>query len=94
MISQVTISVVGKDGNAKDVWFLFETDHPNLFEVNETLAEDGSLYGWRIETEPAGPGRRREVTRFECIIGTSAIVTIILPQAELLPAGSAQVVPA
>lgn len=85
MLSQVTINITRSDGTSRDVWFLFETDHDNLSDLNDELADRGSIYGTRIDTEPAGPGQRREVKRYECIIARETVVTIITPQAELLP---------
>jgi hypothetical protein len=84
MISQVTIKIT-KNGEIKDVWFLFETEHEDLFEFNEDLATDGTVYGHRIDTEYAGPGKRRETGRYECIISRETIVTVIPSQSELLP---------
>lgn len=87
MISQVTIKIT-QGGQSRDVWFLFETDHESLFDFNETLAEDGTVYGMRIESEPAGPGRRRETGRYECILARETIVSVIPAQYELMPAAA------
>ncbi len=84
MISQVTIKI-SQNGQARDIWFLFETDHHTLFDLNETLAADGTVYGSRIDSEPAGAGRRREVGRRDCILIREAIVSIIPPDVALLP---------
>ena len=84
MISQITIKVT-KNGESKDVWFLFESSHKDLFELNEALANDGTVYGQRVDTEAAGPGRRREINRYECIVSRETIVTIIPAQSRLLP---------
>lgn len=83
MLSQVTIKIA-QNGQSRDVWFLFETDHKSLFEFNETLAEDGTVYGMRIETEHAGQGKRRETGRYECILSRESIVSVIPAQYELV----------
>lgn len=83
MISQITIKI-SANGQSRDIWFLFDSDHPNLYELNETLAEDGTIYGERIESEHAGPGKRRETGRFECILHRDTIVSVIPSQYELL----------
>jgi hypothetical protein len=83
MISQVTISIT-RNGEPREVWFLFETDHRDLSEFNSDLAADGTIFGQRINTEPAGVGMRREVSRHECIITRESIVTVIPSQYELL----------
>ncbi|MBN9033667.1 MAG: hypothetical protein BGO05_05280 [Rhizobiales bacterium 63-7] len=83
MISQVTIKI-SQNGESRDVWFLFASNHPNLFELNEDLVADGTVYGHRIETEHAGPGRRRETRRYECILHRDTIVSVIPSQHELV----------
>lgn len=84
IISQVTMRVsVGKE--AREIWFLYETDHPDLYEFNEDLVADGTVYGQRIETIPAGQGQRRETGRYEFILGSDAVVNVSPPQFELLP---------
>lgn len=83
MISQITIKV-SQGGQSRDVWFLFESEHKDLFDLNETLAEDGTLYGTRIESEGAGQGRRLETNRYECIISKDSIVSVIPAQYELI----------
>lgn len=89
MLSQVTIQVPANDGKTRHVWFLFQTDHSDLFDFNEALAADGTIFGERIDTEPAGPGKRREVRRADYILGRDAVVTVSLPQDEFLPARQA-----
>lgn len=88
MISQVTV-MLQKNGEAREVWFLFETKHASLFELNETLATDGTAFGERIDTMPAGQGRRVETGRYEYILGTSAVSNISAPQFEFIPASAA-----
>lgn len=83
MISQVTIKI-SQNGQARDIWFLFESDHDSLFDFNEDLANDGTVYGMRIESENAGQGRRRETSRYECIIHRDTIVSVIPAQYELV----------
>ena len=43
----------------------------------------------RIESEHAGPGRRRETSRYECILHRDTIVSVIPAQYELV--GGAEV---
>jgi hypothetical protein len=88
MLSQVTIKLF-QNGQPKEVWFLFETEHESLFEFNEALAQDGTVYGQRVDSEPAGPGRRREISRYECILSRETIVSVIPAQATLVPASAA-----
>lgn len=83
MISQVTIKIE-QGGQTRNVWFLFESDHKSLFDFNEVLAEDGTVYGQRIESEHAGQGRRRETSRYECILHRDTIVSVIPSQYELV----------
>lgn len=83
MLSQVTITI-SQNGQSRDIWFLFLSDHKNLFELNETLVEDGTVYGMRVESEHAGQGRRRETGRYECILHRDTIVSVIPAQYELV----------
>lgn len=83
MLSQVTIKI-SQNGQSRDIWFLFDSEHQNLFDFNEALAEDGTVYGFRIESEAAGHGRRRETNRYECIIARDTIVSVIPAQYELI----------
>lgn len=84
MISQVNMKVT-KGRETREIWFLFETGHTDLYQFNEDLAEDKTVYGYRIETVDAGPGQRRETTRYEFIVGVDAVLTVSPTQVELLP---------
>lgn len=93
MISQVNMQIMAGD-KPREIWFLFETDFADLSELNDELAKNGLVYGNRIETASAGSGQRRELSRYEFILGKSAVLSIAPPRDELLPPEAAQVEPA
>jgi len=79
--TQVTIRTVHQ-GQERQSWFIFETDHDSLFDFNEALVEDGTVYGIRVETESIGnTGNRRVIRRAEFILAKDAMVTAISPPA-------------
>ena len=75
LLSQVTIKVE-VNGQPRHVWFAFESDHDDLFDLNEALVTDGTIFGRRIETERVAHGVRREVHRYDTILSKDAIVSI------------------
>lgn len=84
MLSQVTMKVTfGKE--AREVWFFLETDHESLFDLNEDLVEDGTVFGERIDSERMPDGSRRETSRYEFILHRDSVVTISEPLATLHP---------
>jgi len=84
MISQVTIKI-SHNGESRDIWFLFESEHPDLAAFADDLADDGIIYGVRIESEGTSErGRRRETSRYECILSRDAIVSVIPSRYELI----------
>jgi len=88
LLSQVTIKVE-VNGQPRHVWFTFESDHADLFELNEDLVTDGTVFGQRIETERVGQGVRREVHRYDTILSKDVIVSIAPLQFRLDPPGAA-----
>lgn len=93
MISQVNMRVAttfGEEVESREIWFLFESDHETLFELNEDLAIDGTAYGFRIDSASAGNGYRRETGRSEMILGTESLISVTLPRYDLLPVEKAE----
>jgi hypothetical protein len=82
LISQVTISVENR-GQRREVWFLFASDHADIEDLHGALVEDGSVFGYRIDTVPSGQSVRRETGRYQFVIHRDAIVTICPPQCQL-----------
>ncbi len=83
LLSQVTIKTLNQ-GQERHIWFVFESDHDNLLDLNDCLVEEGTIYGTRIETEQIAPGKRREVRRYEAVLGRDALISITPLQFELV----------
>jgi len=89
--SQVTIAIDNGGGDKSNVWFVFESDHKDLFDLSDELAADGVVHGTRIDVGPLQAGARRETGRSEIVIGVGAVLTITPLKFTLLPAGEAAV---
>lgn len=81
MYCQVTLLVPSPKGD-KTIWFVFKTPHENLKNLNHGLTMSGTVWGVRLETEPAGDGRR-VVDRYEIIVSRDAVHTISEMQSDL-----------
>lgn len=78
LLSQITITVEN-GGQRRKVWFFFESDHEDLQDLHEALVEDGSIFGRRLESEPAGNGSRRVTSEYDFIVSRDAVDTISPP---------------
>ncbi len=83
LTSQVTIKVQNGD-RQRQVWFFFESDHEDLADLNDALVEEGTVFGHRLESEPAPGGSRRITSRYDFIVSSDAVVTICPPQYEII----------
>jgi hypothetical protein len=70
-------------GQAREVWFTFETDHTSMEELHAALVRDRSIVGTRYETEKGGPGRRVVRDAFSAIITMEGLVSVMEMQDDL-----------
>ncbi len=70
----ITTTIVSKKTGA-NVWFNFETDHPDVQSVHAALVRDGSIFGDRIITADID-GQRVATARTPYILGAQAVGTI------------------
>lgn len=74
---------VMNSGQAREVWFIFETAHEDMAQVHADLVRDGSLCGIRYDTASAGHGRRVVRDSHDAIITKEGLVSIMAMQDEL-----------
>jgi hypothetical protein len=82
LLTQVTMSIEVR-GERREIWFFFESHHHDIEDLHAALVEDGSIFGQRIETEPDGPGFRRETRRYDFIVSSEAVVSVCPPMSQL-----------
>lgn len=78
--TQVTIRTLNK-GEEVQSWFIFESEHDDLYDFHECMAEDGSVCGERLETRAVdGDHKRRAIIgHSEFIVTKLSLVTALSP---------------
>jgi hypothetical protein len=86
LIAAVTVTMDDPRSGKPIWWFVEFPDVADMAELDQTLIEDGTIFGNKLKLEPIGDGRtqRRVVGREEIIIGKSAVATITPTHIEII----------
>lgn len=76
MLKLVVTTSIPSRHNEGNIWFVFETDHDNLEDFYNDLADDGCVMGARVYTETGTDGRKYVQSRTEHVLGLMGIATV------------------
>lgn len=76
MLRLVVTTTIPSRNTDQNVWFVFETDHDNIDEFYNDLADDGCILGSRVYTETGTDGRKYAKERIDHIVGIAGVVTV------------------